>query len=338
MVLYFTSVRHSSLKWFSLFISVARVALNKQIAAPVAWIQLSAPSIIMYALTLVAQPTPQKEDRIIRDPLFQLQNRLWMQDYYLPFQHFMMILSLVGLASAVHALIVRWESFRKKPFSPAHVAFCFPVLSHTNAVQAYRGAVNAYSSYPEGGKLKSLIYSYWMIFLLGGTLLNFIFTFKYVRRLPQWTKLNTAGENQPPAPKDTFVHEMLDGSGVHELLHQPFVNPAVLEANEAGALVRVRRGTEDYKVHGPYVRTRRITSLGFDLMMDDEELRRERAQLLDWVANNAPRARNRTMSNPAILQGGESNTLLPNSAYGTFEASSGRHKRSVTDMGLPRAH
>ena len=253
-----------------------------------------------------------------------------MVEYYLPFQHFLMVLSLIGLASAVQALVTRWDTFKTKPFSPAHVAFCFPTLSHTNAIQAYRGSVYAFSSSPPGSPFKVALYCYWVFFLVVGTILNIIFTIKYVRRLPSWTKLDTAGEEEPPAPENTFVH----GCGAREMLEQPFVSPAVLQANEAGALVRVRRGTEDYRIHGPWRRTRKITALGFDPTMDDEELSRERAKLLDWVAKNAPRKRNRTMSNPLILRGGEQGGR---DFYGTFAGASGsaRHKRSITSTGLP---
>jgi hypothetical protein len=326
--------------FFLIYCSVVRVALNKKIAAPVAWIGLSAPSITMYGLALVAQPTPYKQELLDSDSVvLQLRNHDWMIKHYLPFQHFMMILSLVGLASALHGLISRWDTFRKKPFSPAHVAFCFPTLSHTNAVQAYRGAVNSFSSIPAGSPFKVVLYTYWVFFLVVGTILNIVFTYMYIRRLPEWTKLDTAGEEEPPDPKNTFVHEMLDGTGAHEMLDQPFMSPAVLQANEAGALVRVRRGTEDYRIHGPYVRTRKVTALGFDPTMDDDELRRERAELLDWVAKNAPRTRNRTMSNPLVLSS-MGRDEIPGDVYGTFTGGGqhrrGRqHKRSVTSSGVP---
>jgi hypothetical protein len=157
----------------------------------------------------------------------------------------MMFLSLVGLASAVSALVIRWESFSKKPFSPAHVAFCFPKLSHANAVQASRGVVDAFSILAPGGPFKVVaLFSYWVFFLVLGTVvLNLSFTFLYIQRLPEWTKIDIAGEDEPPAPEDTFVREMLDTMGAHELLDQPFMNAAVLQANEAGTNRRVRRGT-----------------------------------------------------------------------------------------------
>jgi tellurite resistance protein TehA-like permease len=330
--------------FFSIFfVSVVRVALNRKIAAPVAWIGLSAPSITMYALTLVAQPDRNHETLEEHDSLLLARHHDWLVRYYLPLQHFMMFLSLVGLASAVISLVMRWEAFSKKPFSPAHVAFCFPTLSHTNAVQAYRGAVNAFSNFAPGGPFKVALFSYWVFFLVVGTGLNLCFTFLYIQRLPAWTKIDIAGEDEPPAPEDTFVQEMLDTTGTHELLDQPFMNPAVLQANEAGALRRVRRGTEEFRLHGPYVRTRNVSALGFDPTMDEEELRRERAELLDWVAKNAPRKRNRTMSNPLFLQGGFGRTGNGNDRqaaegplYGTF-GSGGRHKRSFTTTHLPGA-
>ena len=87
-----------------------------------------------------------------------------------------------------------------------------------------------------------------------------------------------------------------------EVLDQPFVSPAVLQANETGTLVRLRRGTEDYRRHGPYVRTHHVTGLSFDPMLTEEELREERTRLLDWVARNAPRTRNQTLSIPAVFK------------------------------------
>eukprot|EP00934_Nitzschia_sp_Nitz4_P006154 Nitzschia sp. Nitz4//scaffold321_size20361//10676//13149//NITZ4_008686-RA/size20361-processed-gene-0.36-mRNA-1//-1//CDS//3329547784//6144//frame0 len=317
------------------FVSVVRVALNNKIAAPIAWIGLSAPSITMYALTLVSQPLPHFETEIEGDATINTEYHHWMARYYLPFQHLMMALSVVGLISAVCALVTRWDAFSKKPFSPAHVAFCFPTLSHTNAVQAYRGAVNAFSSLAPESPYRVALFYYWVAFLVGGTILNLVFSFMYVRRLPRWTKLETAGEEQPPAPEQTFVHEMLDATVTHELLDQPFMSPAVLQANEAGALVRVRRGTADYDIYGPYVRTRRVTALGFDPIMDDEELRRERAELLDWVAKNAPRRRNRTMSNPMFLQSTLANARGGNDdgLYGSL--GGGGHKRSMTTTVIP---
>jgi hypothetical protein len=214
-----------------------------------------------------------------------------------------------------------------KEFSPAHLAFCFPTLSHTNAIQAYRAAVNSFSTIPATSSFHLVLYSYWVLCLVVGTVVNLIFTYKALVRLPKWTQISVSGEEEPPEPSETIMSEMLNDA--HEVFDQPFVSPAVLQANETGALVRVRRGTEDYRRHGPYVRTRQLTSLGFDPTLSADELREERSRLLDWVARNAPRTRNRTLSIPMMLK---LKDHKGQGIYGTFddEATSGRHRRSQT--------
>ena len=321
-------------------ISVVRVALNEKIAAPVCWIQLSAPSITLYALTLVSQPTRREE--LLEETSFEAKERhhQFLETYFMPLQHFFMLLMMVGLVSAIHSLYTRWPAFKNKPFSPAHVAFCFPTLSHTNAVQAYRASLISLSPMPPGSLFKKVLFVYWCFFLVVGTILNTVFTIKYILRIPEWTKPDLSGEEAPPAPAHTIVHEMMDETGAHETIRQPFVSPAVLEASEAGVLVRVKRGTEDYRRHGPFVRTRNITSLGFDLMLSELELREERARLLDWVAKNAPRKRNRTMSVPGVMH--LRNKKDGGDVYGTFTDLSSQaetlvrgHTRSKTATGTP---
>eukprot|EP00549_Striatella_unipunctata_P025066 CAMPEP_0118673188 /NCGR_PEP_ID=MMETSP0800-20121206/182_1 /TAXON_ID=210618 ORGANISM="Striatella unipunctata, Strain CCMP2910" /NCGR_SAMPLE_ID=MMETSP0800 /ASSEMBLY_ACC=CAM_ASM_000638 /LENGTH=138 /DNA_ID=CAMNT_0006568221 /DNA_START=561 /DNA_END=977 /DNA_ORIENTATION=+ len=81
-------------------------------------------------------------------------------------------------------------------------------------------------------------------------------------------------------------------------MRQPFVSPAVLQANETGALVLVPRAGPDGR--GRYVRTRRITALGFEPTMNWYEMNVERDVLLDWVAQNPPRQRTRTLSVPGV--------------------------------------
>jgi len=44
-----------------LSISLIRVALNRKISATVGWMQMSAPSISLYALTIMAQPSFEEE-------------------------------------------------------------------------------------------------------------------------------------------------------------------------------------------------------------------------------------------------------------------------------------
>jgi hypothetical protein len=180
------------------------------------------------------------------------------------------------------------------------------MLSHTNAVQAYRSGVIAYSNMGAGSPYKIILFSYWFACLIVGTSLNFVFTCKYIRRLPEWTKVNATPdplEEEPPNPDDTEVHHLWwSKDSNYERLKQPFTSPAILQANEAGALVRLRRGTEGYRDHGPYIRTRQVTAYGFDLVMTDDELRQERAELLDWVAKNKARPRHRTLSIPPFFK------------------------------------
>ena len=79
-----------------------------------------------------------------------------------------------------------------------------------------------------------------------------------------------------------------------DALVQPFVSPPILQANEAGSLVFTRDAQGLVK----YVRTRKVTALGFEPIMDSIEVDLEREFLLDWVTRNAPRRRNRTLSVP----------------------------------------
>jgi hypothetical protein len=81
-----------------------------------------------------------------------------------------------------------------------------------------------------------------------------------------------------------------------ETLVQPFVSPAILQANETGTLVLTRDSNGAVR----YARTRKVTALGFEPIMDDIEIDLEREFLLDWVASNAPRVRHRTLSVPGV--------------------------------------
>jgi hypothetical protein len=217
----------------------------------------------MYAMTIMAQPstTTQAEDiQVSSESRMQFQ-KLHRQ-FYLPVQHFMMILSLIGMVSVLHSLWVRWSGFRRRPFSPAHMAFVFPFLSHANAVQAYRSSLNSFSTIRPGCPFKMALFCYWFVCLIAGTLVNLIVSYKYLLRLPEWTKLEIGVEDEPVEPSETMLHEMLTESGLHETLHSQLVNRAVLQANEAGALVRVRRGSRDFRNHNgtPFVRTRKAIS------------------------------------------------------------------------------
>ena len=295
------------------FISIYRVAKNDRIALPVCFIQLSAPSITMYALTILAQPSRRREGILEGDVDLMEYFQEVHQQWYLPLQHTMLVLSLLGMASILQALCVRWDNFVQKEFSPAHMALVFPVLSHTNAIQAYRNGVNAFSSIPTGSVFKVILFSYWLVCLLVGTAMCLVFTYHFVIRLPKWTGIYTddSKELEPlPSPSDSSVMDLVYESDSHESIDLQFVSPAVLMANEQGALVRVRRGTEDYAVHGPFKRTRDVASVGFDPVFSKVEFEAERARLLDWVARRAPRRRHRTLSIPGAFRLSDEMTQL----------------------------
>jgi len=91
--------------------------------------QMSAPNVSLYALTIMAQPSFMEENPDVNG--FQKLHRR----VYLPCMHVLFSLCLLGMAASVTSLIVRWKEFKKQPFSPAYSAFLCPTLSHANAVQ-----------------------------------------------------------------------------------------------------------------------------------------------------------------------------------------------------------
>jgi hypothetical protein len=211
--------------------------------------------------------------------------------------HVLFALACIGVISSIISLVVRWDSFRKKTFSPAHAAFCFPTLAHVNAIQAYRAAVNSFSDIPARSPFKVALYTYWVAMLVSGTLVTIFIATKFFYHLPSWTLVDVLDEEEPPAPYETSLtlnHIITTG----ESLQQPFVSPAVLQANETGALVMLpSRGADGRR---RYRRTRRLTALGFEPMMNVIEMDNEREVLLDWVGKHPPRRRTQTLSVPGI--------------------------------------
>ena len=211
--------------------------------------------------------------------------------------HFLFVLSVVGLLASVQSLLVRWKDFKKREFSPAHAAFCFPTLLHANAIQAYRAAINSFSGVSAGSPWLVGLYVYWLIVLVGGTVVTLLVTAKFFYNLPSWTDISVDDEEEPPAPYETTM-TLQNVIATGESLVQPFVSPAVLQANETGALVMVRRGRDDSRQR--FVRTRKLASLGFEPIMAWSEMEKERELLLEWVGKHPPRRRNRTLSVPGI--------------------------------------
>ena len=251
---------------------------------------MGAPAISLYALTIMAQPSFLEEHPDVTR--FQKVHRM----VYLPCMHFMAALSVIGFFASVHSLWMRWTEFRKKEFSPAHAAFCFPVLSHANAIQAYRGAIYSFSDIHPRTWRMLILYTYWVTVLVAGTIATIYITAKYLYCLPRWTNLDLEGEEEPPPPDETILHRhnMVTAG---ETLRQPFVSPAVLQSNETGILV-LTRDSEDGRQ--TYKRTRRLPALGFEPTMNWSEMERERDVLLKWVGENSPRRRRRTLSVPGI--------------------------------------
>jgi len=251
--------------------------------------QMSAPNVSLYALTLMAQPSFEEEHPDINQ--FQKMHRM----VYLPIMHFFFGLCILGMLASCHSLLVRWKDFRKLPFSPAHAAFCVPTLSHANAIQAYRAAVNSFSDLPAGHWFKECLYAYWVTVLIGGTIVTVLISTKFLACLPAWTHIDTEGEIEPPAPYETaMTSSNLISTG--ETLVQPFVSPAILQANETGTLVLSRND----RGHQVYKRTRKVTALGFEPIMSELQMDIERELLLDWVGKHPPRRRHRTLSVPGI--------------------------------------
>lgn len=308
-----------ALNFFFFPISLVRVPLNEKMSAPATWIQMSAPAVSLYALTIMAQPSFIEEHPDVTH--FQRVHRM----VYLPCMHVLFALALVGMFSSIQSFFVRWSSFKTKAFSPAHAAFCFPTLAHANAVQAYRASVNTFSDLPAQSPFKVALYTYWVTVLVSGTIATIFITAKFFYHLPGWTQIDVADEEEPPAPNETALtlqHAVTTG----DTLSQPFVSPAVLQANETGALVMLpNRGADGRR---RYRRTRRLTALGFEPIMNVIEMDHELEVLLEYVAKHPPRRRTQTLSVPGIDFNygfgdfGEGNT-------GVFDT---RHSRSNTEQ------
>lgn len=211
--------------------------------------------------------------------------------------HFLFALSCIGFLASIQSLVVRRTTVAKQGFSPAHAAFCFPTLLHANSIQAYRAAINSFSNEPPGSPFKLALDVYWILVLIGGTSVTLWITAKFFYYLPSWINIETHDETEPPAPFETTM-TLQNVIATGESLVQPFISPAVLQANETGALVLVRRSDDGGRQR--FVRTRKLAALGFEPIMSWSEMEMERDLLLDWILKHPPRHRNRTLSVPGI--------------------------------------
>lgn len=277
---------------------------------------MSAPAAALLSLTIMAQPS--LGDDLINIPKFKHIHKI----VYLPAMHFLFATGILGVFSSVHGLITRWDGFKRKNFSPAHAAFCFPILAHANATQSYRGAINSFSDLGANPTFMLALNMYWVFILVSGSITTIIISVKFFYMLPCWTKVDVENEVEPPAPNQTIMSEVILAG---QTLRQNFVSPAVLQANEAGVLVRVP-GREGERAR--YARTRKVTALGFEPIMDLMELNEERDKLLEWAAKNPPRQRNRTLSVPGITSNIVNFGSNNSGVYGSIPANESTNRRA----------
>ncbi|KAL3802939.1 hypothetical protein ACHAW5_008415 [Stephanodiscus triporus] len=257
------------------FVSLFRIHTNEKISVPVCWAQLGGPAVVLYGFTIFGQPGSKEDDLVLLIPenkehFYQIHHQ-----YYMPVLHVLFALCMVSMASSLYLLRARWQPFREKEFSPAHVSFCAPLAAHVNALQTYRSSLKAFSSPASGKTFKArhsqlycsldlffidfypdisclLLYHYWTLSLLGATLLVLIMTWKFFVHLPSWCQINVDDDEMPPEPDKTIVTQLLQKGNIGDSMKQHLVSAAVLQANESGALVRV---LQDGRMK--YVRSRR---------------------------------------------------------------------------------
>ena len=153
----------------------------------------------------------------------------------------------------------------------------------------------SFSDLPSDCTLLMGLYTYWIAALLIGTCVTLYVSSRFLICLPKWTHLDLEGEIEPPAPYETAM-ALTNMVSTGDAVVQPFVSPAILQANETGTLVLTRDAAGKQK----YLRTRKVTASGFEPIMGFIEMERERELLLDWVGKHAPRRRHRTLSVPGI--------------------------------------
>jgi len=279
-------------------VSLYRIHTNDKISAPVCWVQLSGPAVVLYGFTIFSQPGSD-----VGNAALMLKENYDHFDYihrkyYMPVLHVMFAFCMVSMVSSLYLLRIKWKSFRTKEFSPAHVSFCAPMVAHCNAMQAYRSSLQKFSTSPRGTTFELILYRYWTFSLICGTVLVFVMSTKFFMYLPGWCQINVENDEMPPEPEETIVTRLLEGGNAGDAMKQNFVSAAVLQANESGALVRV---LQDGRMK--YVRSRRMPSMGFDPIMNVSELMSERERLLQHVTYKANPNRPRLNSfNDAVTE------------------------------------
>lgn len=165
------------------------------------------------------------------------------------------------------------------------------------------------------------VLSYWFFFLFCGSVLSLYVVTKYFSSLGKWVQPDLEDEEEPPAPNETLMSELISTTG--DEMRQVLISPAVLQANETGLLIKLK--------NDEYRRTRRIPALGFTPALNWSEMQRERELLLDYVAKNPPRQRQRTLSVPGVdFTYGFSDFDVGTNNDGVFEGRSSSRLRSGT--------
>mmetsp|Transcript_19164 Transcript_19164/g.39503 ORF Transcript_19164/g.39503 Transcript_19164/m.39503 type:complete len:1319 (-) Transcript_19164:1318-5274(-) len=254
-------------------ISLIRVALNtEKMSSTICWMQMICPAISLYALSIIIQPSFFSETPDITH--FQALQRT----VYLPCMTSLFVLSVVGMLSSVHGVIMRWSQICQEEFSPAHAAYSFPLLVHALAVQSFRSGLDFFGGPGVSLTFKSVLHAYWVFLVVAGTLVALICIVTYLAFLPFWTvEIHRENEEEPPSPHETSICDVITFG---EALIQPYVSPAILQANETGILITAH----DSRKNKCYlVRTRKIPALGFEPMMDLRKFARERDALKIYI-------------------------------------------------------
>jgi len=226
------------------------------------------PAVSLYALAIIMEPTFSQERPDISH--FQTVQR----SIYLPSMTCLFGLCIIGMISSVHGLIVRWKQISTEEFSPAHAAYSFPLLMHAMAVQSYRSSLDFFAPADAvSAQFKSALHVYWIVLLVVGTITALSCIVLYLTFLPSWVDVDTRDELEPPAPNETSICNSVTYG---ESLIQPYVSPAILQANETGILVMAYDYQNDWY---DLVRTRRIPAFGFEPMMGKRVFHRERNAL-----------------------------------------------------------
>lgn len=112
------------------FLALYRVHSNNKISAPVCWVQLSGPAVVLYGVSIFGQPGSDEDEIRLASSQENIQQFTSAhRTFYMPVMHFFFACCMVSMVSALYCLSVRFKRFREKEFSPAHVAFCAPILS-----------------------------------------------------------------------------------------------------------------------------------------------------------------------------------------------------------------